>query len=348
MKCSQFKLEAWCAKVMEAAGVNDGDARLIAGVLVNADMRGVFSHGCRRLEGYVDCIKTGGIKPNAVPFLEVEGDSYALVNAGQGLGIPVSVYAMNLAKKKAKKAGITIINVKNSHHHGACGYYSLMCADDGMIGLAMSTGDVIMAAYGGSSPVIGNNPFSYALPAGKYRAVCYDIAMSVVAAGKVSIAADMGKKIPEGWILSPDGGPTTDPEDYARGGALLPFGGYKGYGLSVMVESLGGILSGAALLKDIHAWNHNPEIGGGVGHCFIAIEPKLLNPELDLPAQTEKMIEELTGAAKAPGADRIYFPGQIENEKEEGAKKNGIELPEASENALKRASQGVNLPFLEP
>ena len=343
MYYSHQDLITFCTQILEAAGVETDDACTTAEALVSADLRGVFSHGCIRIEGYVRCIQTGGIKAKATYSVETEGDAYALVNAGQGLGIPVSVFAMELAKEKAKKAGIAVVNVRNSHHHGACGYYALMCARDGMIGLAMSTGDPIMAAPGSADAVIGNNPFSYAVPAGKYRAICYDVAMSVVAAGKISIAADRGEKIPEGWLLSPEGIPTTDPADINRGGVLLPFGGYKGYGFSIMVESLAGILSGAALLKDIHAWNHNPNASGDVGHCFVAINPKLINFALDISAQAERMIEQLAEAKKAPGASRIYFPGQIENEKEEEALKIGIALPEPSKNALERAAKMVGI-----
>lgn len=341
-------LISYCAKILEAVGVGSSDAGTTANVLVNADMRGVFSHGCIRMEGYVKCILSGGIRAKTTYTVVADGDAYALVDAGQGLGIPVSVFAMEMAKKKAKKSGIAIVNVRNSHHHGACGYYSLLCAGDGMIGAAMSTGDPIMAAPGSAEAVIGNNPFSYALPAGKYRAICYDVAMSVVAAGKISIAADNGEKIPEGWLLGPDGNPTTDPSEIYRGGVLLPFGGHKGYGLSVMVESLAGMLSGAALLKDIHAWNQNPDKGGGVGHCFAAIDPKLINPAEDISAQAEQMIGQLSGAKRAPGADRIYFPGQIENEKEEEAFRTGIDLPDPSKKALERAAKmaGILSPII--
>ena len=116
--------------------------------------------------------------------------------------------------------------------------------------------------------------------------------MSMVAAGKISIAADENKSIPLGWLLDPEGNPTTDPKDYDKGGALVAFGGHKGYGLSIMVESLAGLLSGAAMLSNIHAWNQNPDQSGDVGHLIIALDPKKLNPGIDLPGKFGCRIED--------------------------------------------------------
>lgn len=345
MKYNRQSLIDYCEKCLTSVGASEKEAQDVARVLTSADERGVHSHGCVRIEGYAACLKSGGIKGNASYSTISEGPSFALIDAGQGLGIPVSEYATDLVIRKAKETGIGIVNVRNSHHHGACGYYSIKCAREGLIAEAMSTGDIIMAAAGTAEDSIGNNPFSYAVPAGKYGIICYDIAMSAVAMGKVAMAADEGRQIPLGWMLDKNGNPTTDPWSYANGGTMVPFGGYKGSGLSMMVESLAGILSGAALLKDIHAWNKNPEQGGNVGHCFIAIDPSKLNPGFDVPGQAEKMIEEIRAHRKAPGVERIYFPGEIEQENEYRAQKEGIEIPIATEHALERVSKITNIEF---
>lgn len=345
MKYDIHALVEYCTRALIKVGVPEEDAATVASVLANADARGVHSHGVVRMEGYVECVMAGGIAPAAEHTIITEGDSHARIDANRGLGIPVSVFAAKLAKRKAQKSGIAIVNVYNSHHHGACGYYTLMCADDGLIGMAMSTGDIIMAVTGAATSSIGNNPFSYAVPAGKYRAICYDIAMSTVAAGKISMAAVENRSIPLGWLLDPAGNPTTDPHDYERGGALAPFGGYKGYGLSIMVEALAGVLSGAALLKDIHAWNKDPDTSGNVGHCFIAMDPTILHPEYSVSARAEQMIDELLHTPKAPGVDRILFPGELENENEKLAYKQGIALPYATEHALQHVAEMTGIPF---
>ena len=346
MYFSDKKLSDYCCKALISCGLPKTSAQTVAEVLVNADMRGINSHGIIRMIGYVECLQSGGVRANAKYRVISDGASNALIDADQGLGIPVSVFANNIARAKAKETGIGIVNVFNSHHHGACGYYSRMLALDGLIGLAMSTGDVIMAASGSASRAIGNNPFSYSIPAGKYGTICYDIAMSQVAAGKISIAADEEKSIPLGWLLDPEGNPTTDPKQYDLGGALVAFGGHKGYGLSIMVESLAGLLSGAASLSNIHAWNKNPEQSGNVGHMFIALDPAKLNPEIDMSKRAESMIEELASAKCAPGVDRILFPGQLAQEKEYKALKNGLELPQATLDAMMAVAQRTSLPFI--
>jgi LDH2 family malate/lactate/ureidoglycolate dehydrogenase len=167
----------------------------------------------------------------------------------------------------------------------------------------------------------------------------------MVAAGKISIAADENKSIPLGWLLDTEGNPTTDPKDYDKGGALVAFGGHKGFGLSIMVETMAGLLSGGAMLSDIHAWNKNPDQSGNVGHLIIAMDPKKLNPNIDMPARTEAMIEELASAKRAPNVDRILYPGQLEHEREDAAKLNGIELPQATLDALYKVALRTNLPF---
>lgn len=347
MKYNRNALMDHCIRTLCAVGASESEAKNVAWVLTSADERGVHSHGCVRMEGYTACLQSGGIKAKAQYTIVSEGPSFALVDAGRGLGIPVSVYADNLVIEKAKQTGVAVVNVRNSHHHGACGYYSIQCAKEGLIGLAMSTGDIIMAAAGTAEASIGNNPFSYAVPAGQFGIICYDIAMSTVAMGKIAMAADEGRQIPLGWMLDKDGNPTTDPWSYASGGTMVPFGGYKGSGLSMMVESLAGILSGAALLKDIHAWNKNPEKGGNVGHCFIAIDPRHLNPEFDVAKRAEEMICQLRSHRKAPGVDRIYFPGEIEQEKERIAQIQGITLPPATEHALMRVAELSGVPFVK-
>lgn len=348
MRISSEQLIKWCSVILQKAGVSQSEALKVASALVSADARGVFSHGTIRTEGYVQCIQAGGISPDAKYTIVSDGPSHALIDANRGLGIPVSIFATNLAIEKAQTNGIAIVNVFNSHHHGACGYYTLKCADRGLIGLAMSTGDIIMSITGAIGNCIGNNPFSYAIPAGKHRAVCYDIAMSTVAAGKVTIAAIENKPIPLGWILDPEGNPTTNPHDYEQGGSLCPFGGYKGYGLSIMVESLAGILSSAALLKDIHAWNKNPKGSGNVGHCFIVIDPTIINSGFSVPNHVEMMLDQLLSSKKALGVDRIVFPGELENAREIEAKAHGIELPEATLMALKNASELIGQKFSLP
>ena len=315
MKVSISEIKQRSIRIFEKAGLSSSDAKIITEVLLETEMRGVFTHGFIRLERYINCIKSGGIKADGEYAVLFDSPSWASIDGKDNLGIVISYKAMSLAMEKAKATGVGIVNVKGSHHFGAAGYYTSMCADNGMVGMAMSNGDVLIAATGTAERTIGNNPFSYAFPAGKYGKMVYDIAMSHTSDQKVIRAAKDGEPIPAGWIIDKDGNPTTDPNEYMAGGTLLPFGGYKGYGLSMMVETLGAILSGAAMTQNVHAWNTNPEQGGNTGHFFMALDiSKLGNPN-DYGKRTEDMIDEIKGAKMAVGVEKVYYPGEIEQGK---------------------------------
>jgi len=221
----------------------------------------------------------------------------------------------------------------------------MRCAEAGLVGFCMSNTCPLMAPTGGASLRIGNNPFAYSAPAGKYRAVLFDICMSMVACGKVEIAAAENHKIPLGWMLDKHGNPTDDPKQYFDGGLMLPFGGHKGYGLAFMVEIMTAILGQAGTLSEVKSWNTVPERDANTGHCFIVINPEFFGGLSQFEARMEHMIAEIIQSPKAPGVERIYYPGEIEFQKEADAKENGVILPEASVEQLRRALKLVNLPF---
>jgi len=332
-----------CVKLFKKAGVPDQDANIISEVLVATEMSGVRSHGVMRVEHYIRCILEKGINPRAEIVIEKEGHCWALVNGNGGLGIVISYKAMSLAISKAKEYGVGIVNVNNSHHFGAAGYYSMMCAKKGMIGISMSNGDIIMAVTGSSKKSIGNNPFSYAVPAGKYGAVMLDIAMSKVADGKIQIARNLGKQVPKDSILDANGNPSTDPQDYFNGGTLLPFGDYKGYGLAVMVECLAGVLSNAAITSDVRAWNKDPSRTGNTGHFFMAIDIEKIMPLDVFTSRMETLCERLQSAPKAKNVDRILLPGQLEIENEEKSQTNGIPLLNSCVETLYRTADKLGV-----
>ena len=315
MKVKIEEIKERAIKIFESAGLSREDSQIITNALLETEMRGVFTHGFMRLERYIDCIQKGGIKTDGKYKIIYDSPSWASVDGKDNLGIVVSYKAMKLAMEKAKNTGVGIVNVRGSHHFGAAGYYTSMCADNNMAGMAMSNGDVLVAATGSAEKTIGNNPFSYAFPAGKYGKIVYDIAMSYVSDRKVVQLANEGKSVPLGWIIDKNGRNTTDPSEYEKGGTLLPFGGYKGYGLAMMVETLAATLSGAAMTKNVHAWNTSPDTGGNVGHFFMALDIERLGNADDYKSRVDDMIDEIKNSKKAEGIDKIYYPGEIEMEK---------------------------------
>ena len=328
----------------EKVGISHEDASIITEVLLETEQRGVFTHGFMRLERYINCIRSGGIKTDGAYEIVYDSPSWASVDGKDNLGIVISYKAMKLAMEKAKQTGVGIVNVKGSHHFGAAGYYTSMCADNDMVGMSMSNGDILIAATGSGEKTIGNNPFSYAFPADKYGKIVYDIAMSYTSDRKIVQMDKEGKKLPEGWIIDKDGKPTTDPGEYEKGGTLLPFGGYKGYGLAMMVETLAATLSGAAMTKNVHAWNTDESCGGNVGHFFMALDiAKLGNPN-EYKKRVDAMIDEIKSSKKADGVEKIYYPGEIEMAKMAKCKETGyVDILDETMESVERIEKELGL-----
>ncbi|MDD6308744.1 MAG: Ldh family oxidoreductase [Clostridia bacterium] len=294
------------------AGVSPEDAAIMVDVLNDAQMKGIVTHGYVRVKKYVDCIKSGGIKPAGNPKIVWDSPSWAIADGNGGLGIVIAYKAAKLAIQKAKETGIGIINVRNSHHLGPVGYYAAMCADEGMYSMAMSNGDPLLAATGSREKNIGNNPFAYAVPAGKYDKILYDVAISMGSDMKIIQMGEENKKVPDGWMLDVDGRPSNTPADYLAGGVLLPFGGYKGYGLALMVESFAAVLSGAAVTHDVKAWNTTEGASGNVGHFIMALDLEKIGGREIYEKRIEGIIDEIKSSKLADGAEGIYYPGEKE------------------------------------
>ncbi|NPV54313.1 MAG: Ldh family oxidoreductase [Firmicutes bacterium] len=337
------RLTDFCIKMLERAGLGSEDARIASKVLVAADMRGVSSHGTVALRTYVKQIRGGGMNPKANIEIVREGPAWAIVDGNAGMGVVTAYKATKIAIEKAKKCGIGIVGVRNGMHFGAAAYYAMMMAEEDMIGLAMSNVDINMTVTGAAGRVIGNNPFAYAAPAGEEKPIVLDIAMSVAAGGKINVAREEGKSIPEGWLVDAAGNPTTDPWEFLRGGALVPFAGHKGYGLALMVEILAGVMTGAAVTKDIGCWVRDFEHPCNEGFTFIAIDVGALMPIHDYKARMDALIRQIRNSPKAEGVERIYLPGEMEHEREEKAKVHGIVLGEATLSSLKGLAMDLGL-----
>ena len=302
--------------LFQKLGVSQEDAKMVADTLIKADQWGVASHGVMRVERYVRCLQSGGILPDAEFTIDKQFGGWAMTTGNGGLGIPASCKATELVIKLAKEHGIAVVNLRQSHHNGAEGVYADMIAKEGMIGMVMSTGNPIMAVTGSCEATIGNNPFAYAVPAGKYGTLMMDVAMSAVADGKIRVLKSMGKLLEPGCVLDKNGNPTIVPDEYLDGGVLLPFGAHKGYGLSVMVECMAGIMSGAALTHDINSWNEIPGHIGNTGHMFLAMDISKMMELSDYIASVETMIGQFKAAKKAEGVSEIFYPGELEQRRE--------------------------------
>lgn len=320
-------LNAYLMEAMRRCDIRLGDACITADVLVTTDTWGVYTHGSKQLRPLLR-LRPDRMDPRAVPEVVAEGPAWAMIDGHYALATVTSCQAMEKAIEKAKTAGVGFVGVRNSNHFGGAGYYANLAAQCNMIGLAMTNTNPLMVVPGGKTAVIGTNPFSYAVPAGREKSVFLDIATSVVAASKPISARALGQKLPEAWLVDKDGIPTTDPSHYPEEGGLFPMAGHKGYGLALMIEVLTAVLTGADMLSGVKLWLEEHPGPLNQGHTFIAIDVNSMMPIARFKDRMDHVISEIKASPKAKGSDRIYLPGEKEWDNRERALQEGMILPE--------------------
>jgi ureidoglycolate dehydrogenase (NAD+) len=321
------RLASFVAAALQRVGVPASEAEIVADTLVEADLRGVHSHGVMRLPIYVKRIQSGLVRARASVTVTSQGPAFAQVDAHNSLGQVVSVRAMDLAIEKARAGGVGVVGVGHSTHFGAAAYYALRAATQNLIGVAVTNTLPLMPAVGGAARIVGNNPIAYAVPAGRHRPIVLDIATSVVAAGKIQRARGRGDRVPLDWGVDSAGVPTDRPEAILDGGMLLPAGGHKGFGLAMIFDLLCGPLVGTAWSSGVaglslpdHA---RPQ---DVGHLFMALDVAQFRPLAAFVAEVDRYIDLVHASPRAPGVERIYVPGEIEFETAETRRRDGIPL----------------------
>jgi len=332
--------------ILEKSGVGAADARLTADVLVTTDSWGVATHGTKLLRGYGRRLRAGGLNPKGVPTIIAEGPSWALIDGNIALGMVTSVFATKTAIAKAKTTGIAIANVRNSCHFGAAGFYAHLAAQEKMICIAVANDTPSVAAPGSKGPVFGSNPFAFAAPGGAHPPVMLDMSTAVVAGGKVWQSVASGKPIPEGWLVDQEGQSTTDGTLYPDKAALLPMGGFKGYGLAIMIDVLSGVLSGANIRDKVGAWVYNPDTPTHHGHAFIVIDPKVISGSFEsFQSGMNELIDGVKACPTVPGNGPLAMPGEHEESRRSAALKNGIPLRDDIVDTLREAAQEAGVPF---
>jgi ureidoglycolate dehydrogenase (NAD+) len=337
------KLHRFCAQALEKAGLTPEDAAIVSDVLVMTDTWGTFSHGTSALRNYLISLRAGGMNPKSVAEVVADGDSWAVVDGHNGMGMLGCCLAMNIAIEKARTNMIAWAGVRNSNHFGAAGYYANMAVRHDMVGIAMSNADPNMVVPGARGHIIGNNPLAYAVPAGKEYPILLDIALSAVAAGKITAMKALAQPIPPTWLTDEDGMPTAEVGDWPATGSMMPMAAHKGYGIALLIETMAGLIPGAGVLDEVKSWILNPSAAGGLGQAFIVINPAIILPIEHFKGRVDTMIRKLRESPKAKGSSRVYLPGEIEWERREDALRNGILLPEPVLASLHCAAQDIGL-----
>ncbi len=305
------------------------DADRVAECLVSADLRGISSHGVGRVPIYLDRLRKGLVNPVPAMTVTPAMTMAARVDGDNGLGFLVGTRAMDEAVGIAKQHGLGFVLAHRSNHFGMAASYLRQALDAGLSAFVFTNASPAMPVWGGRTPFLGTSPFAFAAPAGPDRpAVVLDMAMSVVARGKVRRAMQRGEPIPLGWALDAEGRPTTDARAGYEG-VVLPMAGVKGSGLSLMMEILAGVMSGAAFGGQVGNQYFDYDRPQDVGHCFIAIRPDLFVPRAEYDARMAALSDRAKGTERAEGVDEILLPGEPEHRTAARREVDGIPLDEA-------------------
>ncbi len=330
-------LEAFCQQVFQKLGLSEEDAGIAAAVLVAADARGIPSHGVARLQRYVNGLRAGLVLPDAPVEVIVDTPVSIVLDAHGAMGAPVSVRAMKGVIDKARSNGAAFGCVRDSTHFGIAGYYAMMALSEDMLGIAMTNTAALGVPTFGRQVMYGTNPLAFAAPADKERAFVLDMSTTVVTRGKIEVYERLGKALPSGWAVDRNGRPAVDARSllddmfHRVGGGILPLGGageelggHKGYGLAVMVDILCAVLCGAPFGPSL---SDTATSSGRVSHFFGAIRIDAFRDPRAFRRDMDRMLRDLRNCPPAEGAERVYFAGQKEFEKEEESLRLGVPLP---------------------
>lgn len=322
------ELVTFCRETLLRAGLDPPGAEIVARSLVEADLRGIFTHGVVRLWLYERRTRAGLIQPSPAMRLTRTGPATAILHGGHGAGQVVGSRAMAEAITLARETGVGCVAATESNHFGIAAYFSMQALPHDMIGLAVSHSDSLMAPYAAAKAFLGSNPMSVAVPTGDEEPMVLDMATTVACMGKVMSAKAKGEPIPLGWAIDAAGKPTTDPEQ-ALEGALLPIGTYKGYGLALVIEVFSALLAGSPFGPHVPIPFKIAEIQN-LGHFFAALDlRRFLDPAV-FKARMDQMIREIKAFPRAPGFAEILVAGEPEARCRKARLRDGIPLtPEA-------------------
>jgi len=341
------RLASFIARAFLAAGLPGQDAQSLAGLMVEADLRGSDTHGVIRLPLYIRRIRAGGIK--AVPDIRVISDrpSAALLDGDNGMGHLVMRRAAETAIEKAKSTGIGWVGARMSNHAGPAALYVTMPLKHDMIGLYFAVGsNNHLPPWGGSESLLGTNPMAVAVPALEEPPIVLDMAPTVAAYGKVRLKAQRGEPMPVGWMIDREGKPLTDPKR-ADEGYLLPIGDYKGYGLSLVIGLLAGALNRAALGREVIDFVKETGKATNTGEAIAALSIDAFMPAADFKRAVDQVIRDIRGSRRLPGVERIWLPGEQSHAKWLERRAHGVPVAKGLRESLDAVARDLGIAPLE-
>lgn len=344
---SHGSLHAFTNDVFQAFDLPGDDARLIADGLIEANLRGLDSHGVARIPVYAERLRRGLVNPKPEIRIEDKTPVAALVDGDNGMGFVVGDRAMAKAIDMAGASGIGLVAVRRSTHYGRGAIYVLQAIEAGFISLAFTNSSPALPVWGGRSTFLGAAPLAAGVPAGEEAPYVLDMAMTVIARGKIRLAAQRGESIPEGLALDAGGRPTTDAQK-AFEGVCLSFGGVKGAALAMLMDVLGGVFTGAAFGGEVRPLYGDSSGPQNVGHLFLAIRPDLFLPREEVSERMDTFVRRAKACPTAEGVDEILMPGEPETRTKQQRSREGLPVTADVVVALKAEAEALNLAFPDP
>lgn len=329
--------------IFRAAGASAANAARVTEAMIGANLAGHDSHGVQHIDHYVGAIEQGALDPAAEPAILRETPTTALISGRWTFGHVGAAFATRLAMEKARDQHIAAVGLVQSHHIGRLGEYGEMGVANGAIVMIMAGfghRHANQAPFGGARGALATNPIAIGIPAGDAPGMVLDFATAAVAAGKVAVARARGQQLPPGLLIDRDGQPTTDPNALHQGGALLPFGGHKGYALALAIEFLGRVLLGGETYREVGR--------GGVyeesGTLVIAINPGAFRAPDDYAAAAANLIETIKAVPPAENFNEVMVPGEPERLTREHRLADGIPVPETTWESILQVAQRYQIP----
>lgn len=338
------ELTAFATKIFAGTGMSEPDAATIARDLVKANLRGIDSHGVSRIPMYVERLQRGLV--NARPQIRVQkvAGAVSLVDGDNGMGFLASHKATEEAVELAKANGIGLVGVHRSTHFGMGALYALQAIEAGYISMIFTNSSPAIPMWGGRTTFLGASPIAAGIPGGKYAPYVMDMAMTVIARGKIRLAAMKGEAIAEGLALDVDGNPTTDAAK-AFEGVCLPFGGVKGSVLATLMDLMSGVLTGANFGGDVKSLYFDHSEPQNVGHLFFAIKPDLFMSLENFDARMDEFYQRIKALPKAAGVGEIMMPGEPEQRREDERLMTGIPITENVVADLTKEGERIGVRF---
>jgi LDH2 family malate/lactate/ureidoglycolate dehydrogenase len=337
------RAQGLCEAVFQRLGLSESEVADCTRAIMFATLRGLDSHGIVSiLPGISSSVKRGQTQPRAEILTLSESTVTACYKGNRAAGPVIASHAMRAALSRAKEHGIGVVTAVHCAHFGAASAYAAMALPESMFGLVMCNAAAAVAPFGGAGRLHGTNPIAYAAPGREMPPIVLDIATSMVASGQLAKASRRGQPIPLGWALDEAGQATTDPAAGMKG-AILPFGGHKGYGMGILVDLLTGALAGSTLGLGVQQGNPDPDVGGQA-FFFLALNPSFFSSPEAFVERVDLLSREAKSIKPAEGFSEVLLPGELEWREEQRRTRDGIPMPEGDWNALRKNLQGADLP----